>query len=1164
MKALFGLLGVLLLLLVLALAGADIALNTSAGRHFAETEINQLAAGRVTVTGLAGHFPEDIKLAGFTVADANGVWLTGQTAELRWRIAPLLHRDLHVTSLTAASVNVARAPAASGGQPGGSSSPPKFHLNIDHFAIGTLTLPASLAGQAETLTLSGATHVANVTNAQLSLQAATADRQSHYTINGAITDKTVTLTAAIAEPPDGPLGHFAGPQVHDPLNINLAMRGPRDAANLTFTAALGTAQLNGEGTLDLNPDAPAADVTLKIPALAPYGALAGKTIGGATALHLVVASGPDGASLALDGDVALTAAPEHLVALVGNQGHLSLRMVLANQMAEIETLQVSGAAFSMGITGTVAQNGVDLGTHIQLTQVGAVSPGLSGSVTEDGTIIGTAQNFAVAGALNGNIRTNGTQSGPFSITINAQNLPNAPSGTVTGSGALEGFPLLLDAGFAVKADHSARIVINNALWRSLSASADLSLAPGQTLPIGTANFAIGSLADFAAFSPVRLAGSVSGSFAHPGAERFALNLDAHNLLVDPRLGVVNAKLAANGPVDALSVQLDGTVPHLYGSAARLSTAGVVNLTASSATLSALTASWHSLNAVLRGPVGVETKPNYTLHHLALGLNGGSVAVDGTLYPALNARISLQNMPAALVTLFAKNIPATGTIAATANVTGTVQNPAGSFTLQARNMRLHTGPAAGLPAASLDATAKVANQQAAVEGDLTLGADANLTAKGSVALTATGQNHLALDGQTDLRLIDPILAVSGSSLRGHVAVALTIAGTDRSPSVTGTASLADGSFQNISSGLSLTAISAALAGDGKTIDLTSLTTTAGHGSITGHGTVDLAGADMPIDMHLYAAHATPVSSDTLTEVLDAALSLTGALKGEMTLGGTMNIRSANINIPKSLPPTVANLPILYAGEKPPPPPPPAPPFHLNLTLTAKNQIFVRGDGLFAELGGTLRLTGTAAAPVPEGGFDLIRGQFTLAGDNLQFTSGKISFNGGGFVPALDLEASTVTTDNNSTATLVVGGTAAKPTITLTSSPPLPSDEILAQLLFGQSATSLTAFQAASLAAALAQLSGIGGGSNPLDSVRNALGLDQLSLSGSGSGPPSIEAGRYVAPGVYVGATQATNGQGTQATVQVNLYKGLKLQTSTGTSGGGAGDSSSVGLTYQFNY
>jgi translocation and assembly module TamB len=90
------------------------------------------------------------------------------------------------------------------------------------------------------------------------------------------------------------------------------------------------------------------------------------------------------------------------------------------------------------------------------------------------------------------------------------------------------------------------------------------------------------------------------------------------------------------------------------------------------------------------------------------------------------------------------------------------------------------------------------------------------------------------------------------------------------------------------------------------------------------------------------------------------------------------------------------------------------------------------------------------------------------------------------------------------------------------------------------------------------------SDPLGGVRNALGLDELSLGGSGSGPPTVNAGRYVAPGVYVGAQQSTSGQGTEATVQINLYKGLQLQTSTGTSGSGSGASSSVGLTYQFNY
>ena len=167
-----------------------------------------------------------------------------------------------------------------------------------------------------------------------------------------------------------------------------------------------------------------------------------------------------------------------------------------------------------------------------------------------------------------------------------------------------------------------------------------------------------------------------------------------------------------------------------------------------------------------------------------------------------------------------------------------------------------------------------------------------------------------------------------------------------------------------------------------------------------------------------------------------------------------------------------------------------------------------------------------------------------------------------MPTLDLVATASGTQANN-ATLTVTGTAANPVITLSSTPPLPSDEVLAQLLFGQSASSLTPFQAASLAAALAQISGVGGGIDPLEKVRSALGLDQLSLGGNGAGPPSLQAGRYVAPGVYLGATQSANGQDTQVNVQINLYKGLQLQTSTGTSST-SGDTSSVGLSYQFNY
>jgi translocation and assembly module TamB len=97
--------------------------------------------------------------------------------------------------------------------------------------------------------------------------------------------------------------------------------------------------------------------------------------------------------------------------------------------------------------------------------------------------------------------------------------------------------------------------------------------------------------------------------------------------------------------------------------------------------------------------------------------------------------------------------------------------------------------------------------------------------------------------------------------------------------------------------------------------------------------------------------------------------------------------------------------------------------------------------------------------------------------------------------------------------------------------------------------------------LADLSGVSSGSNPLDTVRKGLGLDRLSVgAGATSSSASIEAGRYVANGVYVGAKQGTSGAQTQATVQIDITKGLKVETDVGTGTG----ANSVGLTYGFEY
>jgi len=249
------------------------------------------------------------------------------------------------------------------------------------------------------------------------------------------------------------------------------------------------------------------------------------------------------------------------------------------------------------------------------------------------------------------------------------------------------------------------------------------------------------------------------------------------------------------------------------------------------------------------------------------------------------------------------------------------------------------------------------------------------------------------------------------------------------------------------------------------------------------------------------------------------------------------------------------------------------------LRTTGPVYVRGHGLDAEMRGNIQVRGTSTAPDIGGGLRMERGRFSVAGQTLDFTTGRIRFDGTGvrgrLDPTLDFVAETVS--GGVTATLAVTGYASQPKIALSSTPSLPQDEIVAHLLFQQSTKQLTPLQLASLAQGLASMGGVGGGFNPLGSVRNTLGLDRLSVGstqGGASGTESqttVEAGRYVARNVYVGVKQNLSG-GTQTQVQFDITRRLKAQatintgaTTTPAQGNALQDNgNSVGLSYQFDY
>lgn len=163
------------------------------------------------------------------------------------------------------------------------------------------------------------------------------------------------------------------------------------------------------------------------------------------------------------------------------------------------------------------------------------------------------------------------------------------------------------------------------------------------------------------------------------------------------------------------------------------------------------------------------------------------------------------------------------------------------------------------------------------------------------------------------------------------------------------------------------------------------------------------------------------------------------------------------------------------------------------------------------------------------------------------------------PQLDFVAST--TVQSTTINVTIAGTSREPVITVSSIPSLPPDEAMALLLFGKPTSALSVFEIAQAAQGLAELTGNPSGNGTLGRLRGALGLDRLSVN-SGSGADSgvsLEAGRYVAPGVYVGARQGAAGNSSRGVVQVEVLDHVKIEGDVGADSNGK-----VGVKMEWDY
>ena len=443
--------------------------------------------------------------------------------------------------------------------------------------------------------------------------------------------------------------------------------------------------------------------------------------------------------------------------------------------------------------------------------------------------------------------------------------------------------------------------------------------------------------------------------------------------------------------------------------------------------------------------------------------------------------------------------------------------------------------------------------AAIVGQIGQAGQLNLTARGSAPLglvngaieprriSGTAGFDLALRGQpaigglsgsitlSDARLTDPVLLQAISGIGGTIALA------------NGQATV------NLSGGLD------------------------GGGGLRLSGRVGLA-APFNADLRV-GLDAIVLRDPTLYETTaSGTLTVTGPLTGGGTIAGLIDLGPTEVQVPSSGVSALGDLPVVLhlntpaavqqtldragltgqtgasgggggSGG-----------FALNVTIRAPGRLFIRGRGLDAELGGQVVLGGTTRGVIPSGQFDLLRGRLSILQQRFELTEGSATLQGN-FVPVIRLVART-TARTGTVINISMDGPISEPSVTFSSAPELPQDEVLAQLIFGRDLSAITPLQAVQLAAAVGTLAGRGGG-GLIEGFRTGLGVDDFDVTSDAAGNTALRVGKYLGENLYTDVTISSGN--TEVNLNLDLTEDLTVKGSVSSDG-----DTGLGIFYERDY
>jgi translocation and assembly module TamB len=547
---------------------------------------------------------------------------------------------------------------------------------------------------------------------------------------------------------------------------------------------------------------------------------------------------------------------------------------------------------------------------------------------------------------------------------------------------------------------------------------------------------------------------------------------------------------------------------------------------------------------------------------------GSYVIAGANAQTLGVKADIANLPAGLANAFVPGLAAEGAITGTVGASGKLPMPDVDFKLDWRNAATSQTKGAGISPLSIGANGKLAGGRLTIDTNVTGDAGLSLKGGGNLAITGNRALDLRFTGNLPFAVLGTQLAAQGLTADGTANFNLQVGGTAAAPVINGTVTTNGAKIVDVRRNLAINSLTADIRFNGQQAVISRLTgQLASGGSISVTGNVGIQPAsNFPANIDIKLDKAVYVDGTLVVATVDGTIGLRGPLTANPTLNGKLRLDKASITVPEKLPTSLREVDIRHVN---------APKavlaqirdmtpegargksntINLDIQLDAPSQIFVRGRGIDAELGGSVTIRGTASVPVVSGGFTMRRGRLTILNRRLDFSDkSRITF-AGDLTPALQMAATS--TSGTTTLTVDVAGLATDPAITFSSSPALPQDEVLAQLIFGQSMSKLSAIQIAQLADAVGQLAG-GRSTSLFQGLRNQLGVDDFDISTDANGQTNVGVGRYLNERTYLELQQNTK-DGAKAIINLDVGRGVKLRGAAGANGAGE-----AGVVYEHEY